>query len=1061
MVVNNSIKLEKGAWTLREMGMTYAAAMQKMIRVLLIAACLLPAIGWQPAYSAGSPMVSGEVIRNFARITFYWMEKVGFNTQLEGKRLFVRFDRPVNPDFGEILRSLYPYVTKAELSGDQRTIVFTLQKPYHIRTFITETESGIDLVGINDDFATESEPEPPAAQAPAPKAAGPVITPPPPAEKPAVPAKPQPAIPQPDAVPAPEARVTEKPAITAAEPLPSSPAPPPVEMALGTQLAVELQTVDTLPTLTFPWKERVAAAVWARGNSVWILFNKPIQLTQLPELADASQNWLRRAEQIAGAEDHTLLRLITQKPLSPIARKDKQGYSWNVSLTATPTPPTETIPPQLNTDVSEPFIFFTVSQMEGPYRVQDPQVGDVLSVIPLFASDTGISPSRSFVDVQVLETAQGIVLAPLADQVAVTRMRNGIRISAPDGLFLSPGLAAPTPPQAEAEISEEDRIAAARFKPTLFPARNWIAGDGSGQDFRDMKSYLLYEISTASSLLKRNQWRKKLAELYLGESLISEALGVLARIEQSDPAFYQNQKLKAYEGAAQLLDFRLTEAAASFAAPELDAEPEAELWRKAVAASMDAAADPVPYMAFNDAYIRQYPTELRQRLAIIAANHAIRQNDFIMPLKIFASLEADEKTDEIKDYIAFLRAKIAAEVGREDDAERIWKELAEKTGDRQFRARAEYALTLLQLGEEKITPEEAAQRLDDLRIVWRGDDLEQSLLIVLGQLYVNLGDYWEGMKAWEELLQYYPNTPEAIAAYQRLSETFHYLFLEAEPDEMTPLEALALYNEFQELTPLGAEGDRMVRKLVDRLVEVDLLEEAAARLENQVEYRLKGREKSVVGARLAFIYLMNRQPQEALEALQKTRVDGVSAELSLERNRLSAKALLDYGRPEQALGMIEGDYSPEGEAVRLEAYWQMEDWANVIDIIELMFRNRPAPGTPAGDVEGQRLLQLALAYIFLGEYDQLAYLREAYIPLLEGHPLQDEFIFLTQERVPVNHASFQDVIGTIAGMQSFMGSFRAELEEKGLSGTIAEATTGENTGENTVENAETTGEAAP
>src|SRR3546814_6011298 len=52
--------------------------------------------------------------------------------------------------------------------------------------------------------------------------------------------------------------------------------------------------------------------------------------------------------------------------------------------------------------------------------------------------------------------------------------------------------------------------------------------------------------------------------------------------------------------------------------------------------------------------------------------------------------------------------------------------------------------------------------------------------------------------------------------------------------EVPPLRALALYEEFMELTPAGPEGDRIIAGLADRLVEVDLLDRAAKLLEGQV-----------------------------------------------------------------------------------------------------------------------------------------------------------------------------------------------------------------------------------
>ena len=608
-----------------------------------------------------------------------------------------------------------------------------------------------------------------------------------------------------------------------------------------------------------------------------------------------------------------------------------------------------------------------------------------------------------------------------------------MRISADGGLYISENLPDLLDTTKTAEAVET--VDTSHFKPSLLPYWQWV-DDQKDMHYSEKRNFYLREITGAKSAYKLNQWRQKLAQHYVAEGLHSEALSVLKRIRQTAQDFYNEQKLAAITGAAALLEHRYGEAAQYFADPSLDEVPEAKLWRAATNAILNAEADPVPYLEFRKSYIRQYPPKLQQKLAIIASDHAIRNRDFLAPLKVLAAIEEDGQAEPIGDYIAFLRGKIAAEVGRTDDAIELWTRLRDKVEDRQFRARAGYALTLLELQERKITPEEAMDQFEKLRIIWRGDDLEQSLLIALGQLYVNHNKYWKGMKTWEELLQYYPESPYAVESYRRLSDTMRHLYLDGGSNDMRPLRALALYNEFQELTPLGADGNKMLQNLVDTLVKVDLLEQAAARLETQVKYRLNGEERSLIGARLALIQLLNREPKAALETLQTSRVDDVPAALSLQRNRIAAQALLELEKPDQALVMIDGDYSSEGEALRMQAYWDKDDWANVIDIVELMLRAREDFSAPFTEAEGQHLIKLALAYLFLGEHSQLGYLRDAYAPLMEDNPYKEEFLYIAQDKVAVNNENFQNVLTAIGTAQSFISTMRERLQNSLLSETI-------------------------
>ena len=49
-----------------------------------------------------------------------------------------------------------------------------------------------------------------------------------------------------------------------------------------------------------------------------------------------------------------------------------------------------------------------------------------------------------------------------------------------------------------------------------------------------------------------------------------------------------------------------------------------------------------------------------------------------------------------------------------------------------------------------------------------------------------------------------------------------------------------MFYEFRELTPIGRRGDEMIRRLADRLVAVDLLDQASELLQYQIDQRLEG-----------------------------------------------------------------------------------------------------------------------------------------------------------------------------------------------------------------------------
>ena len=117
----------------------------------------------------------------------------------------------------------------------------------------------------------------------------------------------------------------------------------------------------------------------------------------------------------------------------------------------------------------------------------------------------------------------------------------------------------------------------------------------------------------------------------------------------------------------------------------------------------------------------------------------------------------------------------------------------------------------------------------------------------------------------------HPNSDYTRKIQDEAAVTFETLFLGGKADALPPVEALGMFYDFRDLTPIGRRGDEMIRRLTDRLVSVDLLDQAAELLQHQVDHRLQGAARAQVATRLAVIYLMNRKPDRALATLQTTR----------------------------------------------------------------------------------------------------------------------------------------------------------------------------------------------
>ncbi|MFX8601195.1 hypothetical protein ABTL95_20185, partial [Acinetobacter baumannii] len=83
----------------------------------------------------------------------------------------------------------------------------------------------------------------------------------------------------------------------------------------------------------------------------------------------------------------------------------------------------------------------------------------------------------------------------------------------------------------------------------------------------------------------------------------------------------------------------------------------------------------------------------------------------------------------------------------------------------------------------------------------------------------------------------------------------------------------------------------IVRGLADRLVSVDLLDQAAELLNYQIDNRLRGVARAQIAADLAVIDLLNHKPAQAIAVLNKTRQSSLPASVERQRRMVEARAL--------------------------------------------------------------------------------------------------------------------------------------------------------------------------
>ncbi|MBM3565566.1 MAG: hypothetical protein FJX42_05580, partial [Alphaproteobacteria bacterium] len=373
--------------------------------------------------------------------------------------------------------------------------------------------------------------------------------------------------------------------------------------------------------------------------------------------------------------------------------------------------------------------------------------------------------------------------------------------------------------------------------------------------------------------------------------------------------------------------------------------------------------------------VRFYPRNIFIPLGLIVAEAAIDMGDLKAGVFHLESLLAAEPSPSQRAYIDYLEGRIFEYSGDFEGAAEKWEDVG-ASKDRLARFLATRALVALRLKLKDLSSEGAIEELEGLRFVWRGDEREFNLLRQLGSLYLQEKDYREGLHTLRQAATYFREDARAPEVTQQMADVFAKLFLEDAADQIPPVSAIALFEEFRELTPVGARGDEMIRKLADRLAAVDLLDRATELLRGQVEFRLKGVDKARIGAQLALVQLLNGRPDDALKSLAATDEPGLPESLVAQRRHMGVKALMAKGDDESGLLAIKDDRGLDAERLRAEIYWARHDWDRTSQALQrVLLLLKTAPGRAIGKEQAGTIFNLGVAMTLAGDERGVARLR--------------------------------------------------------------------------------------
>ncbi|MDG3441295.1 tetratricopeptide repeat protein [Nitrospirillum amazonense] len=790
------------------------------------------------------------------------------------------------------------------------------------------------------------------------------------------------------------------------------------------------------PTLVFDPGQPSAVAVFARAGWLYVLFDRAVPPTTAPTQPANQPAVLGQVEPVAFTGG-TGFRLPAPAVLEPkVTGEGATGY--RITFDHAPTAPADGAPagvpvvtdpdfalgPRLVVKTPKPVKVFTFS---------DPVVGDTLKVIPMSPAPQLMPVTLRYAEAQFLPTAQGVVVRPIDERLLVQPAKEGVELTVPGGLRLSPSTdvatAAPPPP-----VVEPDRF---------FDFQRWAKVDPNG--FVAGREHVMNEIVKAPPD-DRPKLRLDLARFYAGNGFGQEALGLLEMARKDQPDLEKRAEFAAVRGTARILTGDAKGGLDDLTAPALQNEPDVALWR--AYAAHTTGDDDTAYRLFQSRreLLRTYPEPFNTRFSLAATEAALAKGDVDTANTLLDRLvKRGANKGPAETAINYLRGEAARLAGDHEKAIDSYRAATEGT-DRLYRTKARMALVDEELAAGKLTPAKAAEQMEKMRFAWTGDDLELHILRRLADLHIKAGNFPQAFDTMKRAITLFPNSPEAPLITKQMTDTFTGLFVRNGADKMPPLEALSLYEQYKELTPPGPDGDTVIRVLAERLVDVDLLDRAAELLDRQVQYRLQGEQKAQVGTREAAIRLLNNQPDKALAALDQSEVPGIPDTMAAERRLLRARALSRTDKGPEAVALLKQDNSRPANLMRIDIAWHAKQWPLAAQALADVIGPPPAAGQPIDPTISRLVVNRAVALSLAQDLPGLQKLRTDFGPSMDKGPDSNMFQVMTRPTEAnglLDAATIQNQVKEIDLFKSFLDSYRTRQTQGAAVPGEASATGGE------------------
>ncbi|MBW8880580.1 MAG: tetratricopeptide repeat protein, partial [Asticcacaulis sp.] len=367
--------------------------------------------------------------------------------------------------------------------------------------------------------------------------------------------------------------------------------------------------------IAFPFGGPVGAAVFRRGDSIWVVFDSEVDLRLPPELKDGAfvqeAQWTRN-------DGFTALRLKSTTVGSLSAVSD--GLVWRVQLggRSSDIKPSE-VTVTRDDSSGVPAVSVNMAGATKIAWIRDPGVGDRMAVVTARAPVKVLSNAHSMVEATLASTAQGVVVTQMTPDVKVDLSGDLIEISRQGGLTLS-----------VLDPNALPNDAALEYKAAPYPSGinpDWSAAPPEGFLARYNALQEAAAMETTSGPGASTKARLALARFLTGQGLTYEAQGALDLLARQSPPALNDPQVRGLRVVAKMLSGRSDQAAGDLSAGSLSMDPAARLWQGYADSKAGNHADAVKAFKAGLKAMDSFPPQWRAKFGAAYAYSAMQMKD--------------------------------------------------------------------------------------------------------------------------------------------------------------------------------------------------------------------------------------------------------------------------------------------------------------------------------------------------------------------------------------------------------------------------------------------------